>query len=92
LTAAPPCPRAAPGTGRWHCLDGVFQPAHVADCLELALHDPLYEDLAIKFFEHTLWIAGAMDRIGDHKDELWDEADGFFYDVLQLPDGKAVPG
>jgi hypothetical protein len=58
--------------------------------LELALHDPLYEDLAIKFFEHTLWIAGAMDRIGDNEDELWDEADGFFYDVLQLPDGKAV--
>ncbi|TVP67399.1 MAG: glucosidase [Leptolyngbya sp. LCM1.Bin17] len=58
--------------------------------IELALHDHLYEDLAIKFFEHTMWIAGAMDRIGDHQDELWDEADGFFYDVLRLPDGNAT--
>jgi hypothetical protein len=58
--------------------------------IELALHDPLYEDLAIKFFEHTLWIAGAMDRIGDNQDELWDEADGFYYDLLRLPNGQAV--
>ena len=58
--------------------------------IELAIHDPLYEDLATKFFEHTLWIAGAMDRIGDNQDELWDEEDGFFYDVLQLPDGSAT--
>ncbi len=58
--------------------------------VELALKDSLYEDLAIKFFEHTMWIAGAMDRIGEHKDELWDEEDGFFYDVLQFPDGDAT--
>ncbi|EKQ66917.1 Mannosyl oligosaccharide glucosidase [Leptolyngbyaceae cyanobacterium JSC-12] len=58
--------------------------------IELALHDSLYEDLAIKFFEHTMWIAGAMDRIGVHHDELWDEEDGFFYDVLQLPNGDAT--
>lgn len=58
--------------------------------VELALHDPLYEDLAVKFFEHTMWIAGAMDRIGVHKDELWDEEDGFFYDVLQFPNGDAI--
>ena len=58
--------------------------------IELALHDSLYEDLAIKFFEHTMWIAGAMDRIGNHQDELWDEEDGFFYDVLRLPDGNST--
>jgi hypothetical protein len=58
--------------------------------IELAIQDPLYEDLAIKFFEHTLWIAGAMDRIGDHQDELWDEEDGFFYDLLRLPDGTST--
>ncbi len=58
--------------------------------VELALHDSLYEDLAIKFFEHTMWIAGAMDRIGEHQDELWDEEDGFFYDVLCLPDGHST--
>ena len=58
--------------------------------IELALHDSIYEDLAIKFFEHTMWISGAMDRIGDHQDELWDETDGFFYDVLRLPDGDST--
>ncbi len=58
--------------------------------IELALHDRLYEDFAIKFFEHTMWIAGAMDRIGEHHDELWDEEDGFFYDVLHFPDGRST--
>ncbi len=58
--------------------------------IELALHDPLYEDFAIKFFEHTMWIAGAMDRIGEYNDELWDEQDGFFYDVLRFPNGDST--
>jgi Mannosylglycerate hydrolase MGH1-like glycoside hydrolase domain len=58
--------------------------------VELALHDPAYEDLAAKFYEHFLWIAAAMDRVGPHQDELWDEEDGFFYDVLRLPNGHAV--
>jgi hypothetical protein len=40
--------------------------------VELALHDPLYEDFVVKFFEHTMWISGAMDRIGTDQDELWD--------------------
>lgn len=58
--------------------------------VELALHDPLYEEFAIKFFEHTMWISGSMDRLGEHQDELWDEDDGFFYDVLRLPDGHCM--
>ncbi|NJL49131.1 MAG: glucosidase, partial [Leptolyngbyaceae cyanobacterium SM2_5_2] len=58
--------------------------------IELALHDNLYEDFAIKFFQHTLWIAGAMDRIGEYNDELWDEDEGFFYDVLRMPDGHST--
>jgi hypothetical protein len=37
-----------------------------------------------------MWIAYAMDRIGEHQDEMWDEADGFFYDLLRLPDGRAM--
>jgi hypothetical protein len=57
--------------------------------LELALHDPVYEDLAAKFYEHFLWIGGAMDRVGVQRDELWDEQDGFFYDLLRLPNGEA---
>jgi Mannosylglycerate hydrolase MGH1-like glycoside hydrolase domain len=58
--------------------------------LELALENPVYEDLACKFFEHFVYIAAAMDRIGDNEDELWDEEDGFFYDVLRLPHGGAM--
>ena len=58
--------------------------------LELAEYDKLYEDLAIKFVEHFFWIAAAMDRVGDHADEMWDEQDGFFYDLLRMPDGSAV--
>ncbi len=58
--------------------------------VELALNDPLYEEFVTKFFEHTMWIAGAMDRVGEHQDEMWDEEDGFFYDVLRLPDGEAM--
>ena len=50
--------------------------------LELALHRPAYEDLATKFFEHFLAIAGAMGNVGGAGIDLWDEQDGFFYDVL----------
>jgi len=58
--------------------------------VELALHEPLYEEFVEKFFQHTLFIAGAMDRVGERHDEMWDEEDGFFYDVLRLPDGSAT--
>ena len=57
--------------------------------LVLADHDPVYEEIAFKFLEHFLWIADAMDQIGEHRDDMWDEEDGFFYDVLRLPDGEA---
>ena len=58
--------------------------------LELALENPVYEDLACKFYEHFIHIAGAMDRIGINNDELWDEEDGFYYDVLLFPHGDAT--
>jgi hypothetical protein len=58
--------------------------------VELALDNPVYEDLVCKFFEHFVYIAAAMDRIGVHNDELWDEEDGFYYDVLRLPRGEAT--
>ncbi len=57
---------------------------------ELATHEPLYEEFVEKFFQHTMFIAGAMDRVGHQQDEMWDEEDGFFYDVLRLPDGTAT--
>ncbi len=56
--------------------------------LELALHNPVYEDIATKFFEHFLYIASAMDQIAGRG--LWDEEDGFFYDWLDLHDGDAA--
>src|SRR5262245_50027202 len=58
--------------------------------LELSLDNPVYEELACKFYEHFIHIAGAMDRIGINNDELWDEEDGFYYDVLLLPRGDAM--
>ncbi len=56
----------------------------------LAEDDPAYEEVAFKFVQHFAWIAYAMDRIGEHHDEMWDEEDGFFYDVLRLPHGGAT--
>ena len=55
--------------------------------LALAERDPTYEDFILKFLMRFFWIAAAMDPVGDHPDEMWDEEDGFFYDVLRLPDG-----
>ena len=58
----------------------------LAIALELAAEDPVYEDVASKFFEHFVYIAHAMDhRSGDEGTSLWDDADGFFYDVLRIP-------
>ena len=55
--------------------------------IELSTHDPMYEDMAIKFAEHFIWIARAMNQTGP--EGMWDEEDGFYYDVLRLPDGSA---
>jgi hypothetical protein len=55
--------------------------------VELAAHDPSYDDLVFKFAEHFLWIGAALNKVGD--DGMWDEEDGFYYDVLRLPDGRA---
>ncbi|RUR83180.1 glucosidase [Chlorogloeopsis fritschii PCC 9212] len=61
----------------------------LAIALELALLNPAYEELACKFYEHFMYIAAAMDRIGENEDELWDEENGFFYDVLRFPNGSS---
>jgi hypothetical protein len=55
---------------------------------ELAMTDPDYADMAIKFVEHFLWIASSMGNVGGGTG-MWDEEDGFFYDVLRLPNGQA---
>lgn len=56
--------------------------------LELSQYNPVYQDMATKFFEHFLYIAEAMDSMGIDGGGLWDDEDQFFYDVLRLPNGK----
>ena len=83
-----------PTGGRLEQSDGTAWMAFYAQSMlgiavELSRHDPVYDDMVLKFAEHFAFIAAAMDRVGDNQDELWDEEDGFFYDVLRLPDGSA---
>ena len=68
-----------------YCLD------MLAIALELALENPVYEDMATKFFEHFIYISEAMNASDEHATQLWDEEDGFFYDVLHLPDTTRFP-
>ena len=63
----------------------------LAIALELAKEEPCYEDVASKFWEHFLYIANAMSHRGHNSMGLWHEEDGFFYDVLRLPDGQHFP-
>ena len=66
----------------------LFSENMVEIAAELAMTDPSYAEMALKFVEHFMWIASAMDALGDGTG-MWDEEDGFFYDVLRLPDGRA---
>lgn len=54
---------------------------------ELTTYDEAYADIASKFFEHFIYIVGAMSNLGQHNEGLWDDEDGFFYDQLRSPDG-----
>lgn len=58
--------------------------------LELSKTNPVYQDMATKFFEHFLYIAGAMANMGVEGEGLWDDEDEFFYDVLKLPNGQST--
>jgi hypothetical protein len=84
-----------PTGGRLEQADGTAWMAMFSqNMLELALilagHDETYEEFVLKFVEHFFWIAAAVDPVGEHPDEMWDEEDGFFYDVLRLPDGTGT--
>jgi len=63
----------------------------LAIALELASENPAYEDVASKFWEHFIYIAHAMNHRGDDGIGLWDDMDGFFYDVLRFPNGTKYP-
>ena len=56
--------------------------------VEIAANDPFFEPMAVKFADHFLWIAHAMNQVGSGG--MWDEEDGLYYDVLRLPDGSAT--
>lgn len=63
----------------------------LAIALELAREDKVYEDVASKFFEHFVYISDAMNNLGEENTELWNEKDGFYYDVLHLPHQRNIP-
>jgi len=78
-----------PGGGRLEQSDGTSWMAMyclnmLAIALELSAENPAYEDVASKFFEHFVYIAKAMNELGDGQ-ALWDEEDGFYYDILNMP-------
>ena len=84
-----------PTGGSLEQADGTAWMAFYCQCmLEMSLllceYDTIYEEFAFKFIQHFMRISYAMDRIGEHHDEMWDEEDGFFYDLLRLPDGQAM--
>src|SRR5260370_40457578 len=73
-----------PGGGQLDQADGtagmaLFSQSILEIAVTLALTEPAYEDMALKFLEHFLGIASSMYHTGAHKDEMWDEEDGFFY-------------
>ncbi len=78
------CLEQADGTA-WMAL---FSQNMAALAVELAAYDPSYSDMVAKFIEHFLWIATSVNRVG--QEGMWDEEDGFYYDVLRFPDGSAT--
>jgi hypothetical protein len=82
-----------PGGGHLEQADGtawmaLFSQNMLDITLELIAEDPSYEDMVTKFIDHFLWIANAMNTLGNGG--MWDEEDGFYYDVLRRPDGSAT--
>jgi hypothetical protein len=84
-----------PGGGYLDQADGtawmaLFSQNMLQIAIELTKHDPVYAEMATKFAEHFLRIASAMDQMGTDGKGMWDEEDGFFYDVMQSPDGSSM--
>ena len=87
--------RPLPTGGRLEQADGTAWMVFFAQCMfeiavELAQRDRIYEKEALRYLQHFFWIAAAMDRLGERQDEMWDEEDGFYYDVLRLGEGNAM--
>ena len=84
-----------PTGGSLEQADGTAWMAFYCQCmLEMSVilsdYDAMYEEIAFKFIQHFLWISYAMDRIGENHDEMWDEQDGFFYDLLRAPNSQPI--
>lgn len=80
-----------PGGGLLEQADGTswmanFSLSMLEMALEIALHDPTFEDVATKFFEHFIYIAESLNHFGEDWVSSWDEEEGMYYDVLHLPD------
>jgi hypothetical protein len=85
-----------PGGGVMEQADGTsWMAMYCLNMLEMALeisqHNPAYEDVTTKFFEHFIYIAESLNRIGEDWTGSWDDQDGFFYDVLSLPNSQYIP-
>jgi len=84
-----------PTGGHLDQADGTAWMAFYCLCmLEMALilteYDSIYEEISFRFLEHFVWITYAMDHVGGGENQMWDEADGFFYDLLHFPNGDAI--
>jgi hypothetical protein len=84
---------ALPGGGHLEQADGTAWMAFFAQNMaeiatEIAEYDPTYQEMAAKYLEHFIWIASAINAPGS--DGMWDEEDGFYYDLLRAPDGGAT--
>ena len=87
---------AIPGGGVLEQADGTsWMAMYCLNMLEMALeisqHNPNYEDVTTKFFEHFVYIAESLNRIGENWTGSWDDEECFFYDVLAMPDGRYIP-
>ena len=87
---------AIPGGGVLEQADGTsWMAMYCLNMLEMALeiaqHNPNYEDVCTKFLEHFIYIAESLNRIGENWTGSWDDDEGFFYDVLAMPDGRYIP-
>jgi hypothetical protein len=85
-----------PGGGKLEQADGTSWMAmyclNMLDmALEIAQTDRTYEDVTTKFFEHFIYISESLNRIGEDWIGAWDEKDGFFYDILELPGKQFIP-
>jgi hypothetical protein len=85
-----------PGGGTLEQADGTsWMAMYSLNMLEMALeisqYNPAYEDVTTKFFEHFVYIAESLNRIGENWTSSWDEEEGFFYDILSMPDGRYIP-